>query len=74
VKEAQDKKYEKPRNVKFIGGEKLLKECSDAIISYFNKGFRNVARSNECKPFLLSIRGELGSGKTLFGRSLITSI
>jgi hypothetical protein len=74
IKEIEEKKYEKPKNVKFIGGEKLIKECTDGIIDYFNKGFRNVARTNECKPFLLSIRGELGSGKTLFGRALVTSI
>jgi tRNA A37 threonylcarbamoyladenosine biosynthesis protein TsaE len=60
--------------VKFIGGENLIKECTDAIVDYFNKGFRNIARTDESKPYLLSVRGELGSGKTLFGRALVTSI
>ena len=40
-----------------------------AIRNYFNEDFEDIN-----KPFLLAIRGEIGSGKTLFVRNYVETI
>lgn len=55
----------KKTKLKLVGpGQIAVEDIGNEVIEYFQ-------RNDTSKPYLASIKGELGSGKTLFARCLI---
>ena len=59
----------KNRPSELLECDKFINESAIAIRNYFNADFEDLER-----PFLLAIRGEIGSGKTLFVRNYVETI
>jgi len=49
-----------------LGCDTKLRNLSKSVIQYFNEDYVSLNKS-----FFVSIRGEIGAGKTMFGRSII---